>query len=834
MEKQPLVIEYLTGSASLPGKGFLSRISDLAWQLSADGREVRLINARSCEYLGWTATEIEHFTPWWDYMLSSESAQSMRHVVERLVRERTLVLAGRELPAAAAVQSPLILSANSSAGLRLPVELHTVYVSEDGILILARSPLHQDSAEEILRQTQARFRSIVDSLSINLVLKGMDGRRIYANRAYLQLRNYKLADIIGKTDSDLFPPDLAAQFQADDQRVLQTGEVIHKFEENFGRDGQRTWSEIIKGPLRDADNNISGVQILFWDASARKATEAALERERHLLHTLLDNVPDSIYFKDQRSRFLRISRGMANKFNLTNPEVAIGKTDADIFTVEHAAQAREDELRIMRTGQPLIATIERETWPNRPDTWCSTTKLPLYDPSGRIVGTCGISRDITELIRAEQALRDARDAADRANASKSQFLANMSHEIRTPMNGIIGMTELLSHTPLQADQRSFVDMIEQSAQSLLRIINDILDFSKIEAGKLDLEIRPFDLHQCVSYAAKSLAVRAAQKQLELVLEMSPNVPVLLLGDADRLRQILVNLVGNAIKFTSQGAITIRVAVSQGPPEQAAYTLHFSVKDTGIGIPADKQHSIFEAFSQADVSTTRQYGGTGLGLSISSQLVAMMGGQIWLESQPGIGSTFHFTATFPASLQPASKLDSDPHNTSLQGFHRQIAEEHVNTRQPGAAAPRVCGRAGDSCQSSAAAKPVVDQAAGLRLLLAEDGVVNAAVFKGLLERDGHQVWVVEDGQAAIEAWQEGAFDAILMDVQMPRLDGLDATRAIRQAEATGGGHIPIIAITAAAMEGDQARCLEAGMDDYLSKPIDLEQFRRVVDRIRSGS
>ena len=921
-----MLIEPLGKLDQLPAAAFLDRISEFALRLSPDGRSLQYVNSHTTDLLGWSRGEVEQFSPWWPRLLSDASASALFELLKSSAHANSDNIS----------RPTLRLDAKTSGGLHVPLDVHSIFYSDESSLLLARSPLSRDSVEEILRQTQARFRSIVDSLSINLVLKAHDGRRIYANRAYLDLRHQSLADIVGKTDADLFPADLAAQYQADDEKVLQTGEVIHKFEENIGPSGTRTWTETIKGPVRDADDNITGIQILFWDATARKATEAAYERERHLLHTLLDNVPDSIYFKDRQSRFVRISRGMANKFNLAGPEVAIGKTDADIFTGEHADKARQDELQIMRTGEPLIARVERETWPDHSDTWCSTTKLPLYDPNGRVVGTFGITRDVTEMVEVEQKLRDARDQADRANAAKSEFLANMSHEIRTPMNGIIGMTELLSHTPLRDDQRSFLEMIEQSAQSLLRIINDILDFSKIEAGKLDLETRPFDLHRCVSHAAKSLAARAAQKRVELILKMDADVPSRLLGDPDRLRQILVNLVGNAIKFTSQGEITIRVAVAHGPPTQTDYTLHFSVRDTGIGIPANKQAAIFEAFSQADVSTTRQYGGTGLGLSISSQLVDMMGGKIWLESEVDVGSTFHFTASFPLNKQPLEADQSDESAISLKDFAVLLIDDnetsrdtlHSGLQQRGlrvvAAAssdeaqalytefshhdPTRCALIVDHCPpetdgvelvanlahsqpdflpgvilltsltrpipesfsrehrvisvmqkpalqseicaalrhwlcggallpSPAPASPQAPEsnalpARGLRFLLAEDGVVNRAVFTGLLEREGHHVTSVEDGRAAVEAWRDFNFDAILMDVQMPVMDGLQATELIRQEENPSGKHIPIIAITAAAMEGDQARCRTAGMDDYLTKPVDLGQLQRVLASLRT--
>ncbi|MCA9160161.1 MAG: PAS domain-containing protein, partial [Planctomycetales bacterium] len=381
-----MLIEPLGKLDQLPAVAFLDRISDFAILLSPDGRSLQHVNSHTTDVLGWSRGEVEQFSPWWPRLLNDASASALFELLKSLAQANFNDFARPELR----------LAAKTSGGLHVPLDVHTIFFSEESSLLLARSPLSRESAEEILRQTQARFRSIVDSLSINLVLKSIDGRRVYANRAYLEMRQQSLADIVGKTDADLFPPDLAAQYQADDEKVLQSGEVIHKFEQNIGPNGARSWTETIKGPLRDADDNITGVQILFWDATARKATEAAYERERHLLHTLLDNVPDSIYFKDRQSRFVRISRGMANKFNLAGPEVAIGKTDADIFTGEHADKARQDELQIMRTGQPLIARVERETWPDRPDSWCSTTKLPLYDPNGRVVGTFGISRDVTD------------------------------------------------------------------------------------------------------------------------------------------------------------------------------------------------------------------------------------------------------------------------------------------------------------------------------------------------------------------------------------------------------------------------------------------------------
>lgn len=949
-----LAVEKIDEPLSTLTRSLLERSSDIAFVCNHDGSRILSINRRASDLFGWGIKELEKLDSWWLHIFSEEAHEPISNAFRNI--DSTLENASGDA---------LETNAMTLSGSRLPVLVHSIVRCADAIILLAKPRMHTANAEEILRQTQARFRSIVDSLSIHLILKDPNGKRIYANRTYLEHRAQQLGDVIGKSDADLFPADLARAYEADDKKVIETGKIIHKFEESVDAHGIRTWTEVIKGPLHDADGQITGIQILFWDATKRKATELALERERYLLRALLNNVPDSIYFKDRDSRFLRISRGMAQKFQLEHPKVAIGKTDADIFSHDHAAQAREDELEIMDTGKPMIARIERETWPDKGDTWCSTTKLPLRDAEGNVVGTFGISRDMTQVIEAEQMLREAKDAATKANQAKSEFLANMSHEIRTPMNGIIGMAELLRNTSLTQAQRSFLEMIDQSANSLLRIINDILDFSKVEAGKLGLEKATFDLRKCVSHATKSLAARASQKSVELILQLEPELPDQLIGDAGRLRQVLVNLVGNAIKFTEDGEITIHVSLADGPPTSTDYRLHFSVRDTGIGIPREKQKLIFEAFSQADVSTTRQYGGTGLGLSISAQLVDLMNGRIWLESEPGVGSTFHFTAEFKphtsddagqqsdekqlselageVDLQELKVLIIQENQASREVLRTSLARRGLNVQAVGAepeqlraalkflkeerrqdtasqnrsslntldltsSLPTTPTRPSDSSSSvqrrpivildlatkekatfelleylksdlstnapitillSATPHPVFDDddsnfradailqkpalhsevcyaiknallpqpapsvedhppapaqpTRRLRLLLAEDGEVNRLVFVGLLTNRGHSVQCVEDGQAAVDAWENSSFDAIFMDLQMPVLDGLEATRIIRQKETDEGNRIPIIAITAAAMEVDHDRCIKAGMDGYLSKPIDLNML-----------
>ncbi len=763
--------------------------------------------------------------------------------------------------------------------------------------------------------------SLLDDLPVCLLVKDKDGRRIYGNRTYFEMRRAPKEEVLGKTDADLFPRDLAEEYRRDDLHVMQTGETIHRFEKHVSENKEVRWVEIFKKPWLDANHAIRGVQLLFYDATERKQTQSELKYERALLHALLDNIPDSIYFKDIDSRFIRVSRSMCTKFELGEIANVIGKTDADIFTKEHANQARADEVWIMETRRPIVNQVERETWPNRADTWCSTTKMPLYDERGKIVGTFGVSRDITELKNAEIALHEATEAAHRANKAKGEFLANMSHEIRTPMNGIIGMAELLADTELNAQQQQYVQMVQQSAHSLLRLLNDILDFSKIEAGKLDLELIPTNLRECIEVAMAGLSLRAKQKHLNLSVCIDEAIPTTMLCDGGRLQQILINLVGNAIKFTDVGEVVVNAEYAGGPPSERVHTIHFSIRDTGIGISPEKQRSIFEAFSQADASTTRKYGGTGLGLTISSQLVDLMHGKIWVESVKGEGTTFHFTAEFgvvndesqnnTATTAGRSVLIINPNVTervvlketlSRLGFNVLIAASLEQAREAfrlrrdknrsidlliveqsvevssiasllihhaGEKRTRAIILCDEACQKDSAKHLssvtyldksidrikltnviedlLKDQLVSndnernaseasrrkLCILLAEDGAVNQAVAVGLLQRYGHQVDVVENGLEAYDAWKANAYDLILMDVQMPIMDGLESARKIREEEnarSIGIEPIPIIALTAAAMQGDKERCFEAGMSGYLDKPIIVRELEQLLEQV----
>jgi len=801
---------------------------------------------------------------------------------------------------------------------------------------LARTVEEQQLTEARLRDSESFYQTLVESLPQHILRKDPQGQFTFANRKFCGSIGRPLGELVGRTDFDLYPSKLASKYHRDDLRVMATRENLDTIEAHQTPGGDKLFVHVIKTPLYDANGQVVGIQGIFWDVTQRRRIEEALAYERDLLRSLLDHIPDRIYFKDVHSRFLRCTASMARRLGLKDPGEAEGKTDFDFYPRELAEEFYNDEQRIILTGQPLINKLEKLIDPQGEESWASATKVPIYNQSGAVTGIIGISRDVTQLKRTEEELEKARDAALESVRAKSQFLANMSHEIRTPMNAITGMTGLLKRTPLTAEQQDYVETIGDSTTTLLAIINEILDFSKIEAGKIQLECIPFDLREAIESTTKMLADHAQSKGLELTCWIERSVPHRLCGDPGRFRQVLANLLSNAVKFTEHGEVLVRV--SQHGMKEGRALIHVAVHDTGIGIDPQSVDLVFQAFTQADGSTTRKYGGTGLGLTISKHLVELMEGRIGVETHPGRGSCFWIEIPFLCQPQeedqPGAPVVPDhfPRKRVLvvddSSTNRQIlldlltrwqmdveeAESHgvamarireaalsghpydlvlLDFTMPDgnglnlATAIRTDVASGDcrlvamtayrdevSLSEMQAAgvwgrliKPVrqsrlfdcldrllrpgneqgfdlpgeiLEQAPAegqptstVRILLAEDNPVNQRVAVSQLKKLGFAADSVPNGAKVLDAMKHKAYDIILMDCQMPEMDGYEASRQIRQADSLPPSPYLsspyIIALTANTMEGDRERCLDAGMNDYLSKPIDINDLDRVLQR-----
>jgi two-component system, sensor histidine kinase and response regulator len=797
------------------------------------------------------------------------------------------------------------------------------------------------TAENSPLSAETLYQSLVESLPLGVFLKDLHFRLLFGNRRFCEALGRPLDQIRGRTDFDLFPRELAEKYRRDDLTVLESGAPFEDIEQIASADGRRSYIQVLKAPIHDNGGRVVGVQGMFWEVTDRIVAETKLKEAHAFLDSLVENVPIMLFVKDADNlRFVRFNRAGEELTGLARDEL-LGKNDFDLFPADEALFFTQMDREVL-DGKKLVE-IPEEVIQTRHhgQRLLHTRKIPVLDGDGRPRYLLGISEDITEKRRTEQALKEAKEAAEAASRAKSDFLANMSHEIRTPMNAVIGMTELLLDTPLEKSQRDYLRMVQEAGESLLTLINDILDFSKIEAGKFVLESSEFDLHETLGDTMKTLAVRATRKQLELAAHIAADVPTCVVGDMGRLRQIVINLVGNAVKFTEQGEVILSVervtdetADSSGSPAgfedsprglraNDSVLLRFSVRDTGIGIAAEQRERIFQAFEQADASTTRRYGGSGLGLAITARLVQLMGGRIGVESVLGKGSTFWFTARFGIAAETPSSTDVR-RTIQLTGLRVLLVDDNATNRlilremlenqrmRPQAAAgaaealgmlrtaraagqpyrlmltdvnmPDVDGftlvsqlrndahlrdavvivltsgdRPGDKarCRELGVAahlhKPIKQSelldaivlALGvttpepdqptrkdetrsalrpLRVLLAEDAYPNQVLVTGLLGKHGHTITVANNGKEAVALLKEQAFDVVLMDVQMPEMDGFDATRLIRRLEAQGQlapqprTPIPIVAMTAHAMKGDRERCLESGMTSYVTKPI----------------
>jgi PAS domain S-box-containing protein len=791
---------------------------------------------------------------------------------------------------------------------------------------LASERAQRQHGERLVRDSEVLYSSLIDSLPVHVARKDLEGRFAYVSQSFCQLLGQPREAILGKTDFDLYPADLAQKYHEDDLGVVQCGEVFETMERNQTSEGER-YVEVMKAPVRAASGEIVGVQVIFWDVTESRKAELALRTSEMRYRTLYDSSRDAIMILSLDAGFVSGNPSAVELFGCTDEAEFTANSPIDLSPefqpdgVSSAVRAKEMITTAMEQGSSFFEWKHRRVDGSE---FYATVLLTGIELEGKPLVQATV-RDVTDQKLAAEALSAAKEAAVAASHAKSDFLARMSHEIRTPMNAIIGMTELVLDTELTGSQHEYLEMVRDASDALLNLINDILDFSKIEAGRLELGLAPFRLREGLGDTMKSLAVRAHAKSLEITTRFAPDVPDNLDGDLGRLRQIIVNLVGNAIKFTDRGEILLDVELVSSMEQSVE--LQFSVRDTGIGIPENEIDKIFDMFEQVGRFSTRRHSGTGLGLAICQRLVELMGGRIWVESEPGRGSIFHFSLplrlakpgdyddtpleydrlrgtrvlvvddnatnlrilaellrswemepTLASSAPEALELLrdgkedgrfdlllTDAHMPDMDGFEFvQAIREHSQLRstvimmltsaeQPGdrmeceqlgmfacllkpikqkelleAISRALVGASSPKDEQQPASTPL-PKLRPLRILLAEDSIVNQKLAMALLQKHGHRLTVVDNGRKAVAAAKSGDYDLILMDVQMPEMDGMEATRRIRENEAKTGLSTPIVAMTAHALKGDREQCLAAGMDDYVSKPIRAREFFETIAR-----
>ena len=600
------------------------------------------------------------------------------------------------------------------------------------------------------------------TLSLDMLcIANFDGYFVDLNPAWEQTLGFTIEELKAKPFIDFVHPDDQESTIAEAEKIMTTGQDVVSFENRYMcKNGEYRW--ILWSSSLSLEKRL--YYAVGRDITRRKQAEDALEQEQSLLKAFMDNTTDHIYFKDKKSRFIRINKAQTNLFRLSDAREAIGRTDAEFFTKEHAQQAYADEQEVIRSGIPMAAKEEKETWPSGEETWVSTTRAPLFDRSGQIIGTFGISRDITERVRAQEELQAAKEAAEYADRAKSDFLANMSHELRTPLNAIIGFAEILRDEiirPIRPDQKELVVDIHTSGRHLLNMINDILDLSKIEAGTMDLDFETFSIVDTMEEVNTVVNALASKKRIHLIQEFDRDITVT--ADKTKFKQILYNLLANGVKFTNEGGrVTTKLEISEN-------SLLVRVIDTGVGITPEDQEMLFQAFTQVDTSKARAHEGTGLGLALTKRLVELHGGEIWVESTVGEGSTFSFT--LPIQRHAASSPAPTPSNLPSTFDNRTI-------------------------------------------LVAEDNEQAAHLLGIYLMEAGYRVEYATDGEAAIAKAAEIKPFAITLDIMLPKKDGWQVLRALKANPDLQSIPVIIVSITEERQLG-----FGLGAVDHLVKPID---------------
>ena len=687
----------------------------------------------------------------------------------------------------------------------------------------------QKEINEALRKSELWLRTIFETSSAGIIIVDTKGQVVQANRRMAELFRCPLDAMIGTQYTAFVHPDEREKGANTLKAMLENRlDTIHTQRHYLCKDGGDFWGYLSGRRMVGLNGEFIGLLGTISDITDyRQAMEALRESERRL-SGIIDFLPDATFAVDREGRVIAWNRAIEEMTGVRKTEVMgkgnyayaipfYGERRPILIDYIFMDQAKIDKKYyfISKKGDQLIAETEISNLNGRKNVfiWCITS--PLYDSSGSVVGAIESIRDITRYKQTENDLKKANlrleaatehaeqmaEKAMKANAAKSEFLANISHEIRTPLNGIIGMIALLMDTNLNAEQREYAQLTHISGENLLSIVNQILDYSKIAANKMELEILDFDLRSVLKDTIDFLTIGAHEKGLELVCQVGPEVPTHLRGDPGRLRQILVNLGSNAVKFTEEGMISIRVSLQSA--DERTVTLRFQVSDTGIGIPANRKDVLFTPFTQVNGSTMRKYGGTGLGLAISKQLVELMGGEIGVESLEGEGSTFWFIAAFtkpPAELLPTGETFSTVRFGKLAERSNALPSRQGSVRRK------------------------------IRILLAEDNPVNQKVALTMMRNMGYQADAVANGLEAINALQTISYDLVLMDCHMPEMDGFEATRTIRRDESRAlNPRIPIIALTASSMKEDKEKCVQAGMNDFISKPVIKRELAEVLDK-----